>query len=154
LGRVPFCRCSVWKFESGCAGVEKQKIQRRGHRFWRLVAAAYPPLRLSGVIFRLLSKVFGEMPVFFVGEFVESCTSYGSVSDGFCDAVAALRRVAHSGWCVRAVSHDVLAFGTMLRVPVCVEIILTYVESADGRGLTRRCNSFNRLMFDSFVTNR
>ena len=151
LGRVPFRGSSVWRFESGCAGVERQTNQRRGHRFWRLVATAYPPLRLSGVIFRLLSKVFGEMPVFFVGEFVESCTSCGSVSDGFCDAVAALCRVAHSGWCVRAVYHDVLALGTMLCVPVCIQVVLTNVQSANRRSLGRCCNSFDGLVFDGFM---
>ena len=94
------------------------------------------------------------MPIFFGGEFVESCTSCGSAGDGFSDAVAALGRVAHSSWCIRAVYHDVLAFGTVLCVPVCVEVVLTYVESADGRGLVRRFDSFDRLMLDGFMSDR
>jgi len=49
-------------------GSKGKKSKGGGHRFWRLVAAAYPPLRLSGVVFCLLSEVFGKMPVFFVGE--------------------------------------------------------------------------------------
>ena len=111
-------------------------------------------MRLSGVIFRLLSKVFSEKSNFFVGELVEPCTSCGSAGDGFSDAVAALGRVVQSSWCIPAMYDDVLAFGTVLCVPVCVEVVLTYVESADGRGFVRRFDSFGRLMLDGFMSDR
>ena len=94
------------------------------------------------------------MSVFFVGEFVEPCTSSGSASNGFSDAVAALGRVALGSWCIRAMYHDVLAFGTMLCVPMCVEVVLAYVQSTDGRGLVCCFNSLDRLVLNSFMSDR
>ena len=94
------------------------------------------------------------MPVFFVGEFVESCTSSRSVGNGFCDAIAALRRVTHGGWCVRAMCHDVLAFGTVLRVPMCFKVVLAYVQPTDGSGLVRCLNRLDWLVFYGFVADR
>ena len=88
--------------------------------------------------------MFCQVPVFFLGEFVEAGLTFRRAGDGFGQARAALRRVIHSGRCTWAVSHVVLEFGAVWSVHICVEIILSYVQPA-YRGVLPCClDLFNR----------
>ena len=51
-------------------------------------------------------------------------------------------------------NYDVFAFGTVLCVSMCVRIVLTYVESADGWNCGRSLDLFCRLVMNRIKFNR
>ena len=69
--------------------------------------------------------MFCKVSVFFLREFAESRLDIRCASDGLCEAGAAWTMMY---W---HLDNDVLAFGAILNVPVCVQIMLSYIESAD-----------------------
>ena len=90
-----------------------------------------------------------KAPVFFVCLFLEEGLPFGCAGYGFCKPGATLCSMRHGTWRARAVSDDVLVFAAVLGVPICVGIILSYVESAN-RGCLRCClGLFSRLVVDN-----
>ena len=93
------------------------------------------------------------MSVFLLQGFVESHLTTRCVSDCFGNAGAALRCVAHGGRCALPMEDDVLTFRAVLRVAVFLQVVLTYVESADRWGLGRSLHWVCLLVLDHVMFN-
>ena len=61
--------------------------------------------------------------------------------------------MVHGGRRAVSMNDDVLTFKAVLRVAMCLQIVLTYVKSADGSGLSRSLDLVRWLVLDHFRFN-